>query len=272
MPEERVKDRIKYAGNYYNGLSSNLKGFYDDYHNLTGKYLQITSGKRESSSKVGKSSKISRHNTGDAIDVSASHKDDYRFLMNTKEGLDLLTKYGLGVIDETDPEELKRTGGTAPHFHIGKDSFYAKQTKDRYNKLLSGEGLEEIISYSDKKPASVKTEPFKTGEVNTLPDKAIQEMPFSPLDMRVAEKEIIKETKLEEDEDRAELQDAQIEQANKENFLNEYRNHLQTTADKSMEIMQQNEQQVQQGNVLDNVQLQGYDPNRFTYDTNIQQS
>lgn len=268
MPEERVKDRIKYAGAYYEGLSPSLKGFYDDYHNLTGKYLQITSGKRKASDKVGKSSRISRHNTGDAIDVSASHTDDYRFLMNTKEGLDLLAKYNLGIIDETDPEELKKTGGTGAHFHIGKDSFYAKQVRERYNKVLQGEGVDELIAYKDR--STTKTEPSnKQVVMPTTPDKAIQEYQYAPLDVRVAEKEIIKETKM--DEDRKELTEAQNEYQTKVNFLNEYRNHLQNTADKSMQMISENTQPIDQYNVFENVQLQGYDPNRFVYNPNIEQ-
>ena len=270
MPEERVKDRIKYAKEHYEGLSNDLKGFYDEYYTVTGKYLNLTSGKREASSKVGKNSNTSKHNTGDAFDMSAIHTNDYRFLMNTTEGLNLLSKYNLGIIDETDPEELKKTQGTAPHFHIGKDSFYAKQAKDRYNKILTGESLDEIVAYKDRQNVTPvdKTVGMELPS-NKLPSKAIEEYSYTPLDMRVAEKEIIKDAKM--DEDRTELVEAQKEKNKAEDFLNEYRNHLQTTADKSMEMMQQGEQQVQQGNVFENVQLQGYDPNRFTYDINIQQ-
>lgn len=268
MPEERVKDRIKYAGAYYEGLSPGLKGFYDDYYSLTGKYLQITSGRRKASSKIGKSSKISKHNTGDAIDISATHSDDYRFLMNSKEGLDLLAKYGLGIIDETDPDELEKTGGTGAHFHIGKDSFYAKQTKDRYNKILQGETIDEIIAYKDRVNNTTQTTTSVEARVE-LPNKAIQEYQYVPLDVRVAEKEIIKETKM--NDDRKELVEAQNEYQTKVNFLNEYRNHLQTTADKSMQMINENTQPIDQYNVFENVQLQGYDPNRFVYNQNIEQ-
>jgi len=275
MPEERVKDKIKYAGNYYNSLSSNLKGFYDDYYSLTGKYLSITSGKRNSSNGVGKNSKISKHNTGDAIDVSANHTDDYRFLMNTKEGLDLLTKYGLGVIDETDPEELKKTGGTGAHFHIGKDSFYAKQVKERYNKMLLGDNIDEVIAYKDrasgenKKVTVVSNSAGMQTEVK-VPNKAIQDFGYTPLDMRVAEKEIIKDAKM--DDDREELVQAQKEQDTKVNFLNEYKAHIQNTVDRSMEILNSGgEQPIQQMNVHENVPIQDYDPNRFVYNPNIEQ-
>lgn len=267
MPD-RVKDKIKHAGQFYQGLSPDLKGFYDDYYNLTGKYLTITSGKRTASKGVGKNSKISRHNTGEAIDISASHIDDYRFLMNTQEGLNLLTKYGLGVIDETNPDELEKTGGTGAHFHIGKDSFYAKQVKSRYDNFLSGKEFKEIKAYADKREIA-PTQQQQNQPLTTIPEKAIEDFGYSPLDMRVAEKQIIKETKTEQDEDRQEITKAKKEYEEKVNFLESYKQHTNQKVAKSIEAVTDYERNLQ--NPYEGVQLQDYDPNRFLYNQNIQQ-
>lgn len=120
------------------GLSDNMKAFTKE---LEQKFpgIRYTSGKREASQKVGKYHKHSHHNTGDAVDIGKEHKDVYDYLYNTQEGLSLLTKYGLGIIDETNPETMKKTGATGPHFHIGKDTKFANEAKQRFNTLYKTE-------------------------------------------------------------------------------------------------------------------------------------
>lgn len=95
--------------------------------------LKVTSTIRNASQGVGKNSKTSRHNVGEAFDISGEHKDVYDYL-NSQEGLTLLDRFGLGVLDETDPEVMKKTGATGAHFHIGADSKLVANTR---NKLLS---------------------------------------------------------------------------------------------------------------------------------------
>lgn len=90
--------------------------------------LKITSTVRKASQGVGKNSKTSRHNIGEAFDISGEHKDVYDYL-NTYEGVNLLNKYGLGVLDETDPETMKKTGATGAHYHIGADSKLVANTR-----------------------------------------------------------------------------------------------------------------------------------------------
>lgn len=90
--------------------------------------LKVTSTVRNASQGVGKNSKTSRHNIGEAFDISGEHKDVYDYL-NTYEGINLLNKYGLGVLDETDPETMKKTGATGAHYHIGADSKLVANTR-----------------------------------------------------------------------------------------------------------------------------------------------
>ena len=97
--------------------------------------LIYTSGFRTPSQKVGKNYKTSRHNKGEAWDLEANRKV-YDYLYNSFEGLSLLNKYGLGILDETDPETMKRTGATGAHFHVGKDTTLVPKAKERYEEFL----------------------------------------------------------------------------------------------------------------------------------------
>ena len=126
----RVKDNHEGHNHIVESLSPEMQAFNAE---LAQKFPKIryTSGKRSASQNVGKYSKVSHHNTGNAFDIGAEHKDVYEFLNNTEEGLSMLTKYGLGIIDETDPEMMKKTGATGKHYHIGKDSKFAKMAQDK---------------------------------------------------------------------------------------------------------------------------------------------
>ena len=130
----RVKDEDHKHDHIKEGLSADLQAFTVE---LEQKFPQIryTSGKRTAAQGVGKYSATSHHNTGNAMDIGAEHKDVYDWLYNTPEGLGLLTKYGLGIIDETTKVGQKATGATGAHYHIGKDSKYAQEAKQRFEEL-----------------------------------------------------------------------------------------------------------------------------------------
>lgn len=49
-------------------------------------------------------------------------------------------QHKFGILDETTPEMLKRTGGTGVHYHIGPDQI----ARTGMNNLLSKYGLEKI--------------------------------------------------------------------------------------------------------------------------------
>jgi hypothetical protein len=94
--------------------------------------LKYTSGYRPGAKTA--SGAPSRHGKGEAWDI-ANRPEVYNFLWNTGEGLALLNKYGLGVLDETDPKTMKRTGATGKHFHIGKDSTLVPLARARYREF-----------------------------------------------------------------------------------------------------------------------------------------
>lgn len=257
MPTERIKDKAKYTNGFYDGLSKDLKGFYDDYYNLTGNYLTLTSGKRKASDGVGKFSKVSKHNTGDAFDVRASHTEDYKFLSNTPEGLELMTKYNLGIIDETDPKELEKTGGTGAHFHIGKDSFYANKYKERYNKIKNGEKLDELIAFGD---TNIQT----TLDNNYIPKPFENSMEFVQPFSKTIEKEVVKEAKM--DEDRKELVEEEDKYQKAVSLLREYSNldqpDISSTSPETEQVY--NSQTPNFSNIV-----QDFNPERFIYSQNI---
>jgi len=130
----REKDHEHNHNEKVQTLTSELQAFYGE---LAIKFpkIRVTSAKREASQKVGKASTTSRHNTGEAFDISAQDKDVADYLMNDLEGAALLTKYGLGLLDETTSEAMKKTGATGPHYHIGKDPALVKRAMVRYETL-----------------------------------------------------------------------------------------------------------------------------------------
>lgn len=245
MSKERIKDKAKYTMGYYEGLAPDLKNFYDEYFDLTGNYLTLTSGRRKAEDGVSKYSKISKHNTGEAFDFSASNVDDYNYLMNTKDGLGLLSKYNLGILDETTKEALEKTGGTGAHYHLGKDSIPAKRVKDMLAKLNSGDVNPDIHAPSLNNPKSAFLE---TQEFTSAPE------------VRAMEKEFIKEAKEEQDDDRKEL----IQETNKyeqaQQLMAQYRNLPIPTINSEPNS-------TQQAPMLDysQVGIQDFQPERFIY-------
>ena len=145
--EERLKDQHERHNHLKEGLSSDLQGFYGELSQVfPDTDIRITSGRRS----VSPSGGFSHHHHGDAIDIGKEHSDVFHYLYNTPEGLGLMDKYGLGILDETNPDTLKKTGGTGPHFHIGKDSGLSTKTKNRMNNY---ENVNEVHSFYSQNPA-----------------------------------------------------------------------------------------------------------------------
>lgn len=167
------------------GLNKLMLDFYNElddlYLNETGKDLRITSGARYASQKIGKAHGHSHHEARDggafAMDIGREHGDVYSWLLNTEEGLKLMDKYDLGIIDETDPEIMKKTGADASHFHIGRDSKFKAQVKERLRILQNDpSSLPKLTAYINKnskyKEASEKLTTEQKQIVEQLPVKA----------------------------------------------------------------------------------------------------
>lgn len=145
MPEQtkRVKDISEHNKAILSGVGEDLRNFYMELQSNYDTELYLTSGKR--------ADKGSRHGTGEALDFrSRGYEHLYSDLMNTDWGLGLMNKYGVGILDETDPEILAKTKGTAPHFHIGKDSTLVPQVRQRYQDFQAGKQIDEKIAFAAK--------------------------------------------------------------------------------------------------------------------------
>ena len=85
--------------------------------------VRVTSGVRQGAKT--KSGRTSYHSSGDAIDIIPVKGETFESLKAKIKGSDKIMKYmkahGLGLIDETTPEMMRKTGATGAHFHIGKD-------------------------------------------------------------------------------------------------------------------------------------------------------
>ena len=122
----------------------------------------ITSGFRKNS--VTKFGKKSRHSTGEAVDLRINPEIS-DWLYNTKEGITTLNKYGLGMLDESLPENKKF--GNA--IHIGKDVVPVEKTKNRYKELFGVEYGQETQKQEQENVINYVSPTQDTTIVTNLP-------------------------------------------------------------------------------------------------------
>lgn len=110
---------------HVDGLSDDLLEFIEHirmYPDLASK-IRITSGYRPGATTSNGST--SYHATGDAIDIVPTDGNFDTLKAEFLKYPDLITfmqERGIGVFEETDQKTLNKTGGTGPHWHIGKDN------------------------------------------------------------------------------------------------------------------------------------------------------
>ena len=115
----RLKELLRLDnGGKLEGLDNDLLGFHNELYTLFPNMV-VTSGKRTGNG-VGKLGNKSRHNLGQAIDIKVN--SDIKNFLLSNDGVNLMKKYRVGFLDESDPDVMKKTKATGPHFHIGKDS------------------------------------------------------------------------------------------------------------------------------------------------------
>ena len=90
--------------------------------------VRVTSGVRKGAKT--KSGNTSYHSTGDAIDITPIEGETFESLKSqirsSEEIMNYLRENKIGLLDETTPDVMKRTGATGAHFHIGKDKVAQK--------------------------------------------------------------------------------------------------------------------------------------------------
>lgn len=72
---------------------------------------------------------VSRHHYGKAMDVVPVNGDFValrRLILTDPEVINMMNNLGIGYIDETEEEMLKKTKGSGPHFHFGDDQWAIK--------------------------------------------------------------------------------------------------------------------------------------------------
>lgn len=113
-----------------------------DIANQEGLKFNITSAYRPNSKT--KNGSDSWHSKGYAIDIvplsGMSWSDLKTKLSQSPNTLRFMRENGLGIIDETTPEMLAKTGGTGAHWHIGKDKL-AIDTFNRWFPQLKKGGI-----------------------------------------------------------------------------------------------------------------------------------
>lgn len=167
--------------------------------------LVITSGYRQGAKT--KQGRPSRHAKGEAIDIRYNPEiNDY--LWNTKEGILLLNKYKLGFLDESDPETLKRTGGSAPHTHIGFDSTLAPKTKERYLEL-----------WGNEKPSNINPEQSNFEEINTFSSFEYRKAPHTRIGANLPTIKDIEEKTSEKQESTSKEKEALLQRQREYTFL-----------------------------------------------------
>ena len=229
--KKRLKDLDAGSRAYYESLSPELKSFVQDYEQVRGKVFKLTSGKRDSSP----SGKFSHHHNGDALDFSHVDYEEYNFLMNTKEGLSLMSRYNLGVIDETDPEMMKKTKATGAHFHVGKDTKYSAKIKERLSTWDTG--VDPIYSYKQRYEMGedpneiIKDKEDHTGHKHAEGEHYVpfEDKQYEDIFGRVTEKAVIQDVKTENSADRKELKETMTTQ---EAFLEAYSKDVEKEVDK----------------------------------------
>lgn len=227
--KERAKDVHNSHGKYIDGLSDHMQKFVESIYSIeNGKYknIRLTSGKRDAH----EGDRFSHHHTGNAIDIAAIGEsgelgqDLYSYLMNTEEGLLLMKDFGLGIIDETDPETMKKTGASGPHFHIGMDTKYVDISKKRLDEFHSG-SFKPTYSYISANPyTNVSTNPSGESNANrpqepttglVPPNFEVRNDPMYQVFMQALndtkEKEDTKESKIEESKARQKIEDIKNE-------------------------------------------------------------
>lgn len=131
-PYRNRQTRYGIRGTYTRGnLQAEIEKLFKD----NGINIVVTSGKRPAGA-AGKAGSKSHHVKGNAVDIQPGKGETYetlrRKMIANPDIQDFFWANGLGVIDETDPNVMRRTGATGKHFHIGPDK-WAVRTWDEWN-------------------------------------------------------------------------------------------------------------------------------------------
>ena len=124
--------------------------------------VRVTSGYRKAG-QAGKAGSKSWHTRHGAVDIVPQGKTTFSDIENALYNNPTIANYmlsnGFGLIDESGRSEeskatMRKTGATGAHFHIGKDSKYAKMYANR----MTGKGKEMIVPQQPTEPVVLQDE------------------------------------------------------------------------------------------------------------------
>jgi len=121
--QQIVKGIIDNSGNYNVGNMQKVIDAFSD----AGINIRITSGLR--SGAMTKSGNQSHHAFGNALDITPNFSQGETWesmrkkLKDSKSLQQFMRDHKLGIIDETTPEVMSKTGATGAHWHIGPDQW-----------------------------------------------------------------------------------------------------------------------------------------------------
>lgn len=170
----------------------NLKGFVpaniEKMFKEEGINVKITSGLR-TAGQAGKAGNKSHHITGNAVDIVPVDGDFKKLrsqIINNSRIMNFLQNNNLGILDESDPEMMARTGATGAHFHIGPDriadrSFYQSNFQSNNTTEFNNNSSlipERVLNFNTEQASKVpstkdnssniKTSNFNLGNGQTL--------------------------------------------------------------------------------------------------------
>lgn len=108
---------VSYKGRTSDELNTIVQMFAD-----AGIGIRVTSGYRANAKT--KQGHVSHHSTGNAIDIVPTDGDFSQLeikLSKHPEIINYMRQHGLGILRETTPDAMRRTGATGKHWHIGPD-------------------------------------------------------------------------------------------------------------------------------------------------------
>lgn len=99
--------------------------------------VRVTSGLRKAGA-AGKAGKKSHHVYGNAVDIVPDNGETWDSMdQKIKSNPELIAYFrnnGFGILDETNPEIMRRTGATGKHWHVGYDKSAIDEFNTRYAK------------------------------------------------------------------------------------------------------------------------------------------
>lgn len=125
-----------------------------------GMNIRITSGVRVAGA-VGKAGNKSHHVRGNAIDITPGEGETWESLRAKikadPEFKQWMRDHKIGIIDETDPKTMAKTGATGAHWHVGPDQWALRDFESIFAKMgIKIPEYQDVIKREDINSSKLK--------------------------------------------------------------------------------------------------------------------